>query len=477
MSSKIEWTDETWNPITGCSPCSPGCDHCYAKRMAQRLKGRYGYPADDPFRVTFHPDQLDKPLKWKKPRRVFVCSMGDLFHDDASFYDVERVFNVIDNHPNEPNVYPDHTYIILTKRPKRMKAFFEINEYLLLNKNIWLGVTVCNQQEADEKIPILLQIPAAVRFLSIEPMLSAIDISPYIGYYPIKNIRGGNTNENDQQRENNLSACPNGGIGNRQHGPNMEGEKEDGPENGRDDFNALQKSQGGTRMGGVPSSKGDDKLEKILLRSAQTRLSSFPRTDSRGNYDQSQEREKDSKLSRESGTGNLQPAGDSFNDGFGQQPEVAESVRRKKPSGQDIRCGSGGNQNNICEWGKNTNGVSQNIRGDFPDNFKDSAGRCKEKTKGSDERLHTQSKQDSQNTKSERPIHLVIVGGETGPGARPVKRRWIREIRDQCVSAGVPFFFKKYGDWWDKHRYSGDFPNDHGRLLDGREWSEYPNAD
>lgn len=78
MSTKIEWTDETWNPITGCTPISEGCQNCYAKRMANRLRGRYGYDADDPFRVTYHHFRIDKPLKWKKPRMIFVCSMGDL---------------------------------------------------------------------------------------------------------------------------------------------------------------------------------------------------------------------------------------------------------------------------------------------------------------------------------------------------------------------------------------------------------------
>ena len=86
MPTKIEWATETWNPVTGCTPISEGCANCYAKRMSKRLAGRCGYPADDPFRVTLHPERLDEPLKWKKPRRVFVCSMGDLFHPDVPFH-------------------------------------------------------------------------------------------------------------------------------------------------------------------------------------------------------------------------------------------------------------------------------------------------------------------------------------------------------------------------------------------------------
>ena len=187
MPTKIEWTDETWNPITGCSHAgSPGCDHCYAKRMAQRLKGRYGYPKDNPFKVTFHPGRLDQPLRWKKPRRIFVVSMGDLFHEDVEWNWQYKIFEIM-------LINQDHTYLILTKRPEQMKkVLLDIWFHLGRNypeskpdfplKNIWLGVTCENQEQADKRIPILLQIPAAVKFVSIEPMLGPIDIVPYIGY-------------------------------------------------------------------------------------------------------------------------------------------------------------------------------------------------------------------------------------------------------------------------------------------------------
>lgn len=180
--SKIEWTDSVWNPITGCSHAgSPGCDHCYAKRMAQRLKGRYGYPKDNPFKVTFHPDRLNQPLRWEKPKRIFVVSMGDLFHDTVPFKLINEVFAIT-------QIATQHTYLILTKRPKRVLEFVNwINSieiprlppinFMHFDKNIWFGVTAENQQTADERIPILLQIPAAVRFVSCEPLLSEIDFS------------------------------------------------------------------------------------------------------------------------------------------------------------------------------------------------------------------------------------------------------------------------------------------------------------
>ena len=172
MSTKIEWCEETWNPITGCTPCSPGCAHCYAKRMATRLKGRFGYPADDPFRVAFHPDRLTQPLKWKKPRRIFVCSMGDLFHEDVTFEQIQDIYCYM-------AVAQQHTFLILTKRPRRMAEFYRRCEIPKPNKHIWLGVTVCNQAEA-WKVGKLLEVPAAVHFVSHGPALGEVDWGPYL---------------------------------------------------------------------------------------------------------------------------------------------------------------------------------------------------------------------------------------------------------------------------------------------------------
>ena len=169
--SKIEWTDKTWNPITGCTPVSEGCQNCYAARMAKRLAGRCGYPADDPFKPsTFHADKLEEPLKWKKPSRIFVCSMGDLFHAAVNINPVINVFKIMQTAKH-------HTFIILTKRPQSMLEFTDYAVEGSWPDNCWLGVTAENQQRADERIPILLQIPAAVRFVSVEPMLGPVDLT------------------------------------------------------------------------------------------------------------------------------------------------------------------------------------------------------------------------------------------------------------------------------------------------------------
>ncbi len=296
--SKIEWTDATWNPVTGCTKVSAGCANCYAERMAARFPDRFG---DWRGGVRAHEDRLDEPMRWKRPRRVFVCSMGDLFHEGVPSWVIERVFSTA-------HYCPQHTFIVLTKRPERMRDFWrgcwrEDNGCVL--SNLWLGVSVENQAAADERIPILLDTPAAVRFVSVEPMLGPVDLGKWIH-----------------------GSC------------------------------------------------------------------------------------------------------------FAHDADVG---------------GSG----------------------------KCAGHRCDEDWL--------------------RELHWVICGGESGPGARPMHPGWARGLRDQCVGAGVPFFFKQWGEWQSAADIdvcdpvmgtSISDPHYHalpggggmilvgkrraGRLLDGREWSEYP---
>lgn len=180
--TKIEWTEATWNPVTGCTPISPGCAHCYARRMAKRLAGRCGYPAaPHEFDVTLHPDKLGEPLRWKKPRRVFVCSMSDLFHENVPFEFIRRIFRTME-------FARAHTFQVLTKRADRMHEFVQWyasdrNTYWP-SSNVWLGVTAENQEQADKRTPLLLQTPAAVRFVSVEPMLGLIEMEAYWGARP-----------------------------------------------------------------------------------------------------------------------------------------------------------------------------------------------------------------------------------------------------------------------------------------------------
>ena len=274
-NTKIEWAEKTWNPITGCSKISEGCRNCYAERMSKRLAGRCGYPKENPFAVTLHPERLEEPLRWRKPSRIFVCSMGDLFHEDVPDEFIDQVFGVILACRILKNI-PSHTFLILTKRPERMARYLTEREPVELLKawaniapvrtdneditfdelvysecchdwdkngrnskgseykpwgyidslwplpNVWFGVTAENQEQADKRIPILLQIQAAVRFVSVEPMLGPVDLTDLQIPYEV-DPRGFNFNaltENDDDHYYNHHAKLDWVICGGESGPN-----------------------------------------------------------------------------------------------------------------------------------------------------------------------------------------------------------------------------------------------------------------
>jgi len=293
-NTKIEWTDATWNPIVGCTRVSEGCMNCYAERFAARFPERFGgvsrmteYGPRWTGKIVLRPEALNLPLRWRKQRRIFVNSMSDLFHENVEFAHIVAIFRVM-------AIAQHHTFQILTKRPQRMlevmsllpealKTIFPAEKHPEVNApgwplpNVWLGVSVENQRAADERIPLLLQTPAAVRFLSCEPLLGPVDLKPYLEPY-------------------------------------------------------IRTKHDGSKRGTVWADPGID-------------------------------------------------------------------------------------------W--------------------------------------------------------IIVGGESGPGARPMHPDWVRGIRDQCVAAGVPFFFKQWGEWklsWmaGEYQWMRVGKKAAGRLLDGRTWDELP---
>ena len=358
----IPWTDRSWNLVTGCTPVHEGCDHCYAKRMAPRLRGRFGYPQDDPFAVTIHPDRLREPLELKKPQKIFVCSMGDLFHPRVPFEFIDHVFAVM-------ALAKQHTFQILTKRPGRMAYYLTqdtplepranfpharpasrasrigwaaqnwaendgmrkdpdhpwLYQYPLPRRyrdtvgdlnidewmnwplpNVWAGVSIPNARYLPW-LDVLARVPAPVRFVSLEPLLGPVNISRYLtGKWWHCSICGRTYREND--------ICTNHGL----------------------------------------------------------------------------------------------------------------------VSSDGVKVGDG-----LLDW--------------------------------------------------------VIAGGESGPKARPSHPDWFRSARDQCQEAGVPFFFKQWGEWWGdipssdwrfpgkkEHDWDGETASFRigrraaGALLDGREWKEFP---
>lgn len=162
-ATSIEWTDQTWNPVTGCSKHSAGCQHCYAEAMALRLQSMGIKKYANGFIVTLHHETLKEPLKWIKPRNIFVCSMSDLFHSDVPFQFVDEILEVIKR-------TPQHRYQLLTKRPERMKLYFSTRT---VPDNVWLGTTVENSTYID-RINILKSIESKVHFLSCEPLLGSL---------------------------------------------------------------------------------------------------------------------------------------------------------------------------------------------------------------------------------------------------------------------------------------------------------------
>ena len=302
QKSAIEWTESTWNPVTGCTKVSPGCQHCYAERLSERFRGVPSHPYEMGFDLTLRPERLVQPLKWKRPRRVFVNSMSDLFHEDVPDEFIDRVFAVM-------SISRGHTFQVLTKRAVRMQRYLvsrsksveywekparELGHTLKFKMdgatigllpfpppNVWLGVSVEDEVRARERIPLLLDTPAALRFVSVEPLLGPIELNR-VKFPP----------------------CPK-----------------------------------------------DEPLQPI----------------------------------------------------------------NRYPDQIDFLSG---------KW-VDTTGIG-----------------------------YTGPK-----------VDWVIVGGESGPRARPMKSEWVKSIRDQCQSSGVPFFFKQWG---------GRTPKAGGNVLDGRQWLEYP---
>lgn len=192
----ISWAEATWSPVSGCTRVSPGCDRCYIERTPPFRKAHRRFDGDGPGSTTgviLHPERLEIPLHWRKPRRVFVCSMADLFHDEVPDEYIARVWAIM-------ALAPQHTFQVLTKRPARMRSLLTSREWRegvqnhiawyenpaeesLMTwarwplRNVWLGVTAENQQWADIRLPALLDTPAAVRWVSAEPLLGPIDLS------------------------------------------------------------------------------------------------------------------------------------------------------------------------------------------------------------------------------------------------------------------------------------------------------------
>lgn len=446
-TTTIEWTDRVWNPTTGCHKVSPGCKHCYAEGIAKRFWKTQYPPVDGRPRefadVQTHADRLTEPLSWRKPCKVFVNSMSDLFEESVPFEFIAAVFAVM--------AYCDHhIYQVLTKRPARMREFMEwvnapegserinelygdragqqvtmarmhrVDESIAMNvwaeddngvdldaclhnngvwppENVWLGVSVENQQYADERIPLLLQTPAAVRFISYEPALGPIDLSPWIR---------GNCGRTEERRRQSVSG---GGVG---------------PTRSRRPWAHLE-----------DSAKAEAGGEAIW------RLPAGPRH---------AERDQASRAGAPVGVATLQGSDPGRIDGQPRErPQATELAGQPDASDQF----GAGNSRAASPWSLSTGrGAEQSrevdpgIRGGDSETAID--GRGAEVDRG----IVQRQRQDNLEDRARPTLDWIICGGESGPGARQCELWWIRNIIGQCRAADVPVFVKQLGShpigWW-----------------------------
>jgi protein gp37 len=430
----IEWTDRTWNPVTGCTKVSPGCAHCYAEGVADRFWAtQYVNPwpmaaSSRPRQFTdvyCHEDRLLEPLSWRKPARVFVNSMSDLFHEDVPDAFIDKVFAVM-------ALAPRHTFQILTKRPERMLRYctsigFDDGEFepdldgeamrdamiegaaqsiyarlhpredpshwLAVHQpltNVWLGVSVENQHFADERIPLLIKTPAAVRFVSYEPALGPVDFSPWIG---------GRRGCAEEHRGRSVSGGGVRSAEDRRARPDL-----------ADQAEAEASGEAGRRL---PAGSGDDEGHQAPRAGALLGVAAFQGADSGRDDRQSRERPQTAEPSRQPDAGDEFGAGGSCADRSREVP----TGRRTEQSGEahaSLRRG---------------------------DSATPSSGRAAEVDCGIVQRERQNHLQD----RSRPTLDWIICGGESGPGARPFDLAWARSIVAQCQAAGVPVFVKQLG--------------------------------
>ena len=477
--TKIEWTDRVWNPLRGCTRVSPGCQHCYAERMCSRglpeLKSpttgenfaiRKSDGAHWTGKVELIESALDKPLHWRKPSRIFVNSMSDLFHESVPNEWIDRIFAVM-------ALCPKHVFQVLTKRAERMFRYMnggspEMIDLALFGMdipqrpefqwplpNVWLGVSCEDQQRANERIPWLLKTPAAVRFVSIEPMLSSIDLSRFI---------------HDEKRSGLSGTSGDGVVLNSRGREHLEKRRVFGR---GDSHDALDSSS--TR--GVQSVSGMRISEDHVSPSRRTPPSGSasdrvdpcePTTDSVSDGNQPQRWKQEQSEPGKSGTGHTIRKCEAFDSCPGEEEKIA--TRRNECCRQNDGEASRGNQGSMGCGGDVATGSGETLRTHAERHF---GNRYAEELEA-------------------RRLDLVIVGGESGPGARPMHPEWARSIRNQCIATGVPFFFKQWGAWNPIARTDGYHESPFGyhvdsklgfarakkkasvALLDGREWKQFP---
>jgi len=458
MSTNIPYLDEVWNLTRGCTKISAGCAHCYASRFSERF---HGFAFDGTVELC-EDKMLERPLHWRKPRRVGVCFMSDLFHEKVPDEFLDRVFAMM-------ALTPQHTYVLLTKRPERMRAYLAwrddkwprfdgstetrsrhdevveaiANMGLELEDwpddafddwplpNVWLGVSVEDQQAADERIPLLLETPAAHRWVSCEPCLSMIDLGQWFDTHS-----GG---YDDRCRDGVPSTTSDRGLFHRPTGANMAASLPESREQNRDTAG---------RKGYAEASSGNDSDKG----SSESTTSGQGRED---NGVRSQTRLDGREPVRHIDRAGDQPQG---RESYEQQPgELGTS----NPSRQCDPCDAGlgedearGGSQRLCQVDRGSGaGDSLSSGEQHPATAPD---RSSVRSPNQDGSGHSLSKHlEAPHLIS--PISWVVVGGESGPKARECHVGWIAEVVNQCREASVPAYVKQD---------SGPRPGMQGRIPD-----------
>jgi len=457
----IQWADSTFNPWQGCSKVSPACGNCYAMDHVNRYGGDFLGK-----RVMTSDGYWKDPLKWNKEaeksgqmRRVFCASLSDVFEDyqgpivnhkgqrlavwpDGSRITIDqgdilphipggpmshwmtmsdarlRLFNLIDSTPNL-------VWMILTKRPENILSMWlaartyipEALKHGQRRQNVWLGTTVENQEQADKRIPELLKCRdlAPVLFLSCEPLLGPVDLSKWFGYYPI------HENKHTTTRTGGLSSCDLGGASDRLSREGLEGSKENmGQVEKVYSSDALRESESGASNAcRISTSQGDVRQQEGKCECPSPSLYSLSRPNIAGHDDKSQEWNQERQQAFEFGADDRFAAGDSCKrSSYGR---AARPGRREEFYGQ-VDSAAGERDSAKEDFGGGSQVNSERFRSRLQGHIEDSSWSPMEK-------------------------FWVICGGESGKNARPMSFKWAWSLKQQCELAGVPFFFKQWGEW------------------------------
>lgn len=447
--TNIEYIDYSWNPIAmRCTSVSEGCTNCWHIKMADRMKNnpvlptgrRDSYSGGPPVLIE---NELQAPLKRKKPAIIGVQFMGDLYHENVSERHIGRIYG------HMAMAYW-HTFLILTKRPNRMAEFHHAlahypkgKEYNRPKKgpppNVIIGVSAENQQRWDERIPILLQIPAAKRFVSIEPMLGPIDISHYLSYNPIQE------DEKDEKHKihgrNGLFTCPFWRSGNRCTRKSLENQKKRlGSMATEGNKSSLQESESRTRSRGISNGQGNDRRDKISCPSKSISISPFLRPSPDRANNKSQRWKEKTECPKQFRDCNIFRASQALSQSS--KEGANRSMGRKECYGKTNRF-SGRRDTDKKKNGGKIDQNSQGLQCDFSDNLKNSP----------------QFIQDG--------ISWCVAGCESGPNRRQAKIQWFRDLKNQCVDAGIPFFLKQANGYINGKSTVIKMP-----YLDGQQWAE-----